>query len=177
MKLYTKEIDGSRVIKTSNRIIVYTNGMQIINPPHEMLIDDGWEEYVAPEIIEVPKTLDKIREEKINEILQHDSSDNVNLFYVGEYPMWLDKATRVGLKLRFEAELENAMTETTLWYNGIPFQLNLDVAMKMLHAIELYASACYDVTQRHLYMIEKFNSIEELEAYDYTKGYPEKLRF
>ena len=176
MKLYTKEIDGSVVIKASNRIIVYTNGMQIINPTHEMLIADGWEEY-APEIIEVPKTLDKIREEKIDEILQYDSSDNVNRFYFGEYPMWLDKATRVGLKLRFEAELENAMTETTLWYNGIPFQLNLDVAMKMLHSIELYASACYDATQRHISIIEKINSIEELEAYDYTKGYPEKLRF
>lgn len=177
MKLYTKEIDGNNVIKSSSRIIVYTNGMQIINPTHEMLIADGWEEYSEPEIIEIPKTLDKVREEKINEILQYDSSDNVNLFYVGEYPMWLDKATRVGLKLRFEAEIENSIIETTLWYNGIPFQLNLDAAMRMLHAIELYASACYDVTQRHLYMIEKFNSIEELEAYDYTKEYPEKLRF
>lgn len=57
------------------------------------------------------------------------------------------------------------------------FPLQLEDAMKMLFAIELYASACYDNTQRHLAEIEKLETIDELAAYDYTVGYPEKLNF
>ena len=50
-------------------------------------------------------------------------------------------------------------------------------AMQMLYAIEVYASACYDNTQRHLSEVEKLETIEEVEAYNYRTGYPEKLRF
>jgi hypothetical protein len=49
----------------------------------------------------------------------------VNQFYIGEYATWLDKATRVGLKLRFESELAQGMTDTVLWQDGISFPLNL----------------------------------------------------
>jgi hypothetical protein len=44
-------------------------------------------------------------------------------------PMWLDKETRVGLKLRFEAELASGKTETTLWYDGLSFNLSLEQAV------------------------------------------------
>lgn len=43
--------------------------------------------------------------------------------------------------------------------------------------IELYASACYDVTQMHLAAINGLTSVEEVKNYDYLAGYPEKLRF
>ena len=42
---------------------------------------------------------------------------------------------------------------------------------------EVYASACYDVTQYHLSKIDTFETIEEIELYDYMEGYPEKLKF
>ena len=45
----------------------------------------------------------------------------------------------------------------------------------MLDGIELYASACYDNTQRHLTNIGALSTVEEILAYDYTLGYPEKL--
>lgn len=45
MKQYTK--DGQ--IKYANRIVVIKDGMQIINPTEEMILADGWVEYVAPE--------------------------------------------------------------------------------------------------------------------------------
>lgn len=47
----------------------------------------------------------------------------------------------------------------------------------MLYAIEIYASACYDNTQYHLSEVSKLETIEEIDAYDYTSGYPEKLQF
>lgn len=71
-------------------------------------------------------------------------------------------------------------TETTLWQNRMQFPLPLvnDVtALDMLDGIELYASACYDNTQRHLTNIGALSTVEEILAYNYTLGYPEKLRF
>lgn len=113
-------------------------------------------------------------------VTRYDSSPNVNSFYISDVKTWLDKATRVGLKLRFEAEKRLGKTETILWQNGIQFPLPLvgDVtALDMLDGIELYASACYDNTQRHLANIAALSTVEEILAYDYTLGYPEKLRF
>ena len=81
--------------------------------------------------------------------------------------MWLDKATRVGLKLRFDAEISSRQTNTALWYNGVQFPLDLNSALQMLNAIELYASACYDNTQMHIAYVKVIEDIETLQNYDY----------
>ena len=47
----------------------------------------------------------------------------------------------------------------------------------MLYAIELYASACYDNTQRHLAALDMLEDEDSVKTYDYTTGYPEKLEF
>lgn len=172
MKQYIK--DG--IILPVSRIIIYTENSQIFNPTEEMLLNDGWVEYVKPEP-STEEVLEKAKNSKIEEILAYDSSDEVNIFYISGMPVWMDKATRAGLKLRFEAELESAKTETILWYEGHQFPLNLDVAMKMLYAIEIYASACYDNTQHHLANVAALSTSAEVDNYDYRTGYPEKLQF
>ena len=57
------------------------------------------------------------------------------------------------------------------------FPLEVSVAMQMLYAIEVYASACYDNTQKHISEVSKLETKEEIDNYDYTVSYPEKLRF
>lgn len=91
--------------------------------------------------------------------------------------MWLDKATRVGLKLRFESELEIGETITSLWYDEVKYELPIESAIQMLHDIEIYASKCYDRTQEHYANVSKLTTKEEIESYNYIYGYPEKLRF
>lgn len=166
-------IKGQRTItdKDGNEILVDT---QTFNPKHEDIIADGWEEYITP-IYE--RTIEDYRRDKIHEINQYDSSSEVNEFTVNGIPMWLDKATRVGLKLRFETEIEDGETETTLWYNGVAFPLEINMAVKMLHAIEKYASKCYDNTQRHIGYVNQLENIEDIQKYNYRDGYPEKLTF
>ena len=127
-----------------------------------------------PNSLEFHKWLLKTR------IEMYDSSKHVNSFTIGGMETWLDKATRVGLKLRFEAEIRMGKEQTTLWQDGISFPLPLvgeTTAIDMLDGIELYASACYDVTQMHLAAVAAMESVEELMAYDYTSGYPQKLSF
>jgi hypothetical protein len=66
---------------------------------------------------------------------------------------------------------------TTLWYGSYQYPLMLSQAIQMLYAIEIYASMCYDNTQAHIAKVNMFDSIDEVKAYNYMTGYPEKLRF
>lgn len=122
-------------------------------------------------------TLNFLKERMKHIINNYDSSSEVNQFYINNSPIWLDKNTRAGLKLRFESELASRKTDTILWYNGTSFNLQLDKAIQMLYAIELYASECYDNTQKHLANIDSISSIEEIINYNYKINYPQKLNF
>ncbi len=174
MKRYIKTIDGKTIIKRADEIVVKGNGSQTFNPTEDMILADGWEIYVAP--VYEP-TLEDIKARKVDEILAYDSSSAVNEFSIGGQPMWLDKATRAGLLLRFEAEGKVGRTETTLWNDGQSYTLPLETAQQILIALELYASACYDNTQSHIAEVNAMESKEAVEAYDYTTGYPQKLLF
>ena len=191
--LFTKTINDRSIVKPRRTIIlnriesiedtetgeIKEVEVQTFNPTDEMLFADGWELYVLPETPE--KTEDEIfNEEKqyiIEEIIRYDSSKEVNEFYIQGIPVWLDKATRAGLMLRFNSELALKKDTTTLWYEGQSFTLPLNTAMQMLYAIEVYASKCYDNTQKHLANVEKLETLEEIIEYDYHTGYPEKLNF
>lgn len=191
--LFTKTINDRSIVKARRTIIlnriesiedtetgeIKEVEFQTFNPTDEMLFADGWELYVLPETPE--KTEDEIfNEEKqyiIEEIIRYDSSKEVNEFYIQGIPVWLDKATRSGLMLRFNSELALKKDTTTLWYEGQSFTLPLNTAMQMLYALEVYASECYDNTQLHLANVEKLETLEEIKKYDYRVGYPEKLQF
>lgn len=123
------------------------------------------------------RTAEDAKREMTDKINRYDSSSSVNIFYIQGLEVWLDKATRTGLKLRFEAEMAMGQTETTLWYNNMQFPLTVENAIKMLYAIELYASACYDRTQAHLAAVNALEDVETIDTYDYKAGYPEKLNF
>lgn len=174
MKKYQKVIDGKTIIKRANEIVIKANGSQTFNPKEDAILADGWVEYEPPVIV---PTLEDIKARKVDEILAYDSSSKVNEFSIGGVPMWLDKATRAGLLLRFEAEGKVGRTETTLWNDGQSYTLPLEQAQQILIALELYASECYDNTQRHIAEVQKMESKEAVEAYDYTTGYPQKLSF
>lgn len=188
--LFTKTINDRSIVKARRTIIlnriesiedpetgeIKEVEFQTFNPTDEMLFADGWKLYVAPEPTE-QEILNRTKREKINEINHYDSSDEVNIFYIQGLPVWLDKATRAGLKLRFEAELAMKEENTTLWYGNQSFTLQLNMAIQMLYAIEVYASKCYDNTKFHLANVEKLETLEEIIEYDYHIGYPEKLNF
>ena len=174
MKLYEKIIDGKQHCKPANKIVIVKDGMQTFNPTEEMLLADGWEEYITPTY---EPTIEDYRRRKKDEITRYDSSDEVNAFYMQGQRMWLDKATRAGLMLRLQAEQSMGKETTTLWYGSHQFELPMANAFQMLYALELYASACYDNTARHRAAINALSTIEEVEAYDFTTFYPDKLRF
>ena len=177
MNIYTKFIDEQKIVRLQNEIVIIKDDRQIINPSHDMLIEDGWEIYVVNNEQKITETFESVKKDLIKDINAYDSSEDINSFYIQDKQIWLDKSTRVGLSLRFNSELQNGYTETTLWYNGESFTLPIETAMKILYDIELYASKCYDNTQKHLSNVNKLETIEELKSYDYTIGYPVRLTF
>jgi hypothetical protein len=190
---FIKKTDNRILIKERKNIVLHNITMMenpttgemhevkgvIVNPTNEVLFADGWEIYIEPVKPEPTEEelLNEAKHNKLTEVNRYDSSRDVNEFYIQEMPVWLDKATRSGLMLRFNSELALKKENTTLWYEGYSFTLPLNTAMQMLYALEVYASECYDNTQLHLANIEKIETIEELDAYDYRTGYPDKLHF
>ena len=79
--------------------------------------------------------------------------------------------------LRFQSEMAMGETETTLWYNGQQFPLSLENAMQILYALEVYASKCYDNTEKHISEVKNLENIEEVKAFNIKEGYPSKLIF
>ena len=173
MKQYYK-IENGKKIFAGRRIII--GDMQVINPAHEQYIEAGWTEYVMPETTAEELLQDAINK-KIAEINGYDISENVNSFMLGNNSMWLDKSTRVGLMNSIGIEKDAGRETTTLWFSGMRFTIPVHPAIGMLNALELYALECYNATQAHIAAVSALQTVEEIEAYDYTVGYPEKLVF
>ena len=114
---------------------------------------------------------------RIAEVERYDKSEQVNCLYLAGQHCWLDKATRVGLANSIAIEKAAGKTETTLYLNGIALTISIDEARQMLSALELYALDCYRKTEEHKATINALSVIEDVEKYDVTQGYPEKLRF
>ena len=110
-------------------------------------------------------------------IKKYDKSKAVENFTINGIDVWLDKDTRTGLLLRFQAEKASGKTNTVLWHEGMQFPLVVDTAIQMLYAIEVYASQTYDKTAEHLAAVDKLASVDALIAYDYKTGYPAQLAF
>ena len=60
---------------------------------------------------------------------------------------------------------------------GVSVDINCEKLLSMLSALEVYAIDCYNKTTDHIYAVNNLTTVEEIEAYDYRVGYPEKLTF
>lgn len=128
--------------------------------------------------LEIDETdLKQVRDRKLRQITNYDLSTSVNGFYYNGQFMWLDKATRVGLVNTLNsAEMLNYET-INIWYDDeICITLEIEAARRLLAILEMYATQCYNVTAQHKSDVKKLMTIEEINSYDITEGYPEMLR-
>ena len=130
-----------------------------------------------PILVEYEYNIEEVRKMKISEIQIFDKSANVNSFKIQRKSVWLDKSTRVGLFNSISIEKNAGKTHTILWYDAIKYIIPIPDALAMLNKIEMYALNCYNVTQSHIAAVKSLQTIEEIENYDYTVGYPVKLSF
>ena len=181
-KTYVKEIDGKIVRKQRPNIVIIKDGMQTINPTEEMVLEDGWVEYVQPEPTEEER-LSIAKEHKINDIETYDASLEVNsciISYGGsEMNYWADKHQRSSLKTAVSDCVMVGREYYRLDIRELGLSLNVKCSdlLKMLTALEVYAVDCYNRTTDHIISVKALGDIESVRSYDITSGYPEKLKF
>lgn len=152
-----------------NGSYIITDNTTILNPTHEILIANG---YVI-EVIE--DTLEQAIAEKIATIQAYDTSDNVNSFLLNGVAAWIAREDRIGTRRAIELDIEAGNEVSEIWLQGMRLQVNSQLALKLLDKLEHYAFLAYNATQRHIYNVRQLTTIEEVNKYDYTQGYPEKL--
>ena len=119
----------------------------------------------------------KQKQRKINDIIKYDSSTEVNCFYLNNELVWLSKDMRVGLVNSTTIEKNAGIQEITLWFDGHSLVISVDKVLEMLAALEIYAKKCYNKTQEHIAEVNYLEGVKDVDDYDYTVGYPEKLHF
>lgn len=139
----------------------------------------GFVKWLRLELAKALGTMDALtaaKEQKIAEIDAYDQSEAVNGFTLNGAVVWLDKATRVGLMNSTNIAKASGSANTTLWLGGERMVVPCDKAIQLLSALEMYALGCFNVTAAHKKAVSELTTIDEVLAYDYTKGYPEQLK-
>ena len=153
------------------------NGCVVCNPTDDMLIKAGYEEYKEPVPTDEEK-LNTAKQNKIYEIEQYDtSSSTINSFTLNGKRRWLKNDLRRSLSYSTNILKEDGEETVDIWFDTECETMNIDNALYMLKELEVYAKQTNNVTHRHKAEVMALTSIEEVEAYDITKDYPEKLVF
>lgn len=172
-----KYLDPDGKLWNGKNIIL--NDMMIINPTEEQLLEAGYTEYVEPAPAEPTEEelLEQAKQEKLWQIEDYDRSDAVNSFTIGEQQMWLTVQERQQIATQISANEAVGRENMTKWFNGQSFTFSIDVWKQMLLAVEIYAGDALNVTESHKAAVNALTTKEEVEEYDYTTGYPQKLVF
>ena len=119
--------------------------------------------------------IEYVKAKVVEKITEYDASSSVNSFTLNGASVWLDKATRVGLMNSTTIAKSMGSETTTLWLGEVKLEVECDKAIQLLSALEMYALECFNVTAAHKKAVSALESVEEVLAYDYTSGYPDKL--
>lgn len=136
-----------------------------------------WKNYIAE------KELQFAKETKCKDLLKYDSSDAVNSFEIRRGGIkvtdyWLDRDLRTSL----EGDV-TACSKVKNTYNfdirelGITLELDCQKFLAALGVLRQYAYTAYNVTSQHLATINQLTSVQDVQNYNFTTGYPEKLVF
>lgn len=124
------------------------------------------------------RTIANAKSEMRYRIESHDRSDAVNSFTInGEIPAWFTVEERSNYANSINAAELLGQDTLTFYVGDMEVQIPTASAKGMLAQVQLYADACYIVTKKHLAAVEALETIEEVDSYDYTVGYPERPNF
>lgn len=124
---------------------------------------------------ETPTDIDIAKAAKIAQIAAYSDSDAVNSLTFNGLKTWLRPNVRANYLVSLDAAELLGETDITFVVEGVQASLPIKQVRLLLAKIQRYADACFIVTERHKIAVRALQTVEEVESYDYTKGYPEKL--
>ena len=106
-------------------------------------------------------------------------NDCIIVYQGQELHYWADKTERNSLKSVIQdcIAMDRETYRLDLREVGVSVDINCEKLLSMLSTLEVYAIDCYNKTTDHIYAVNNLTTVEEIEAYDYRVGYPEKLTF
>lgn len=123
----------------------------------------------------IPTDIEMAKAAKIAEIAAYSDSEAVNSLTFNGIKTWLTRTVRDGYDTSITAAKNLGEPNVTFMVGDNEMQLPVDQARRVLDLVQRYADACYLVTERHKIAVKALQTVEEVEKYDYTVGYPEKL--
>ena len=126
--------------------------------------------------VEMPTDIDMAKAAKIAEIAAYSDSDAVNSLTFNGLKTWLTPDVRANYLVSLDAAELLGETDITFVVEGVQASLPIKQVRLLLAKIQRYADACYIVTEGHKRVVRALQTVEEVESYDYTRGYPEKLK-
>lgn len=152
--------------------------VQFHNDNPNASIREVWDMELTP----IPeRTLEQAKLEKITQIENYDSSSMVNSFdvTVGDQVVttWITPDQRSNYKNSLDSAELLGLEEVHPVFNGIQLTLPTSTAKMALAQIQIYADRCYIVTETHKAEVNALEAIDDVDNYDITSGYPEKLTF
>lgn len=144
-------------------------------------IEDFEEVNIEPSPTPEP-LLENAKREKIDQLMDYDSSPAVNVFSITVdgttmENLWITPEQRSNYKNSLDSAELLGMEVVHPVFNGVMLELPVSTAKMALAQIQIYADRCYGVTETHKANINALESVEAVNAYDFTTGYPEKLTF
>lgn len=149
---------------------IVMDGCVVSNPTEEQLIKAG---YVQAE--EPVMTVEDAKAAKIAQIAAYSDSDAVNSLTFNGIKTWLTPNVRANYLVSLDAAELLGETDITFVVEGVQASLPIKQVRLLLAKIQRYADACYIVTEEHKRAVKALQTVDEVKAYDYTKGYPDKL--
>lgn len=123
------------------------------------------------------KYLINLKKGKVCQVKSYDVSSEINSFLINGNPVWMDKATRVGIDNALRMQKDKGITDTSIMFGDTWYDIPVDDALAILASVEVYAMGCFKKTSEHIAAIEALTTADEVSLYDYTAGYPTKLEF
>lgn len=128
--------------------------------------------------------MEQAKADKIAEIEAYDTSDKVNGFILNDMlipwskndPSSPNVDKRMGLRQNIADKVALGEENISIWMKGMSFTMPCAQAEMLMRSIENYAYECFNVTAAHKVAVSKLTTIEEVEKYDITAGYPAQLR-
>ena len=186
MKRYEKIIDGNTIVKELNKIVIRRDDIVTYNPTEDMVLADGWVEYVPPTPIEpsAEVLLERAKKRKLLDLHAYDESSEVNdciIVYQGqELHYWANKTERDALKgaLRDCMAMGREFYRLDLRDKGVSLTIRCELLLQMMAALEVYAIDSFNKTTDHEFAIKACATEVEVDAYVFRGvGYPPIPRF
>lgn len=138
-------------------------------------VKEVWDMEITPA---PTRTLEDAKREMIQNINDYDCSSSVNGFTInGNINGWLTPEERSNYKSSIDAAKLLNIETLQFFIGDLLLTITPAQAELMLAQIQLYADQCYIVTKEHKIAVEALDSIEAVDAFDFTADYPMMLNF